>query len=68
MPVENLLTPDTLRRIAWQPPADISPEWIASALGALGARPWQIEATAQTISEAFVSGSQDAVEPEDAAS
>ncbi|MFD1713662.1 HRDC domain-containing protein [Amnibacterium flavum] len=68
MPVENLLTPDTLRRVAWQPPADIAPEWIASALGALGARPWQIDATAQTISEAFVAGSQEAVEPEDAAS
>lgn len=54
IPVENVLTPDSLRRVAWAPPAEISPESIAEALEALGARPWQVAATAQSIAEAFV--------------
>ncbi|WP_243844415.1 HRDC domain-containing protein [Salinibacterium sp. ZJ454] len=58
IPVENVLTPDTLRRIAWQPPQPVSREAVESALEDLGARRWQIEATAQLISEAFVDASQ----------
>lgn len=58
MPVENLLTPDHLRRVAWQPPAEATPEAISEALEALGARRWQVEATAQRIAEAFVEASQ----------
>ncbi|MDR5700414.1 HRDC domain-containing protein [Agromyces aerolatus] len=58
MPTENLLTPDTLRRVAWQPPADASPAGIGDALRAHGAREWQIDATAQRIAEAFVEAAQ----------
>ncbi|MFE6966478.1 HRDC domain-containing protein [Agromyces sp. NPDC057679] len=58
MPVENLLTPDFLRRVAWSPPAPADAESIGSALAALGARPWQIAATAQIIAAAFVGASQ----------
>jgi ribonuclease D len=58
MPPENLLTPDFLRRVAWQPPADTSAEGIRAALAALGARPWQIDATAQRIADAFVEAAQ----------
>jgi ribonuclease D len=54
IPVENLLTPDLLRRVAWAPPADISADSVGQALEALGARTWQIEATAQLIAQAFV--------------
>lgn len=54
IPIENLLTPDTLRRVAWTPPDEITPESVGEALEALGARPWQIEATAQLIAQAFV--------------
>ncbi|GAB2701212.1 ribonuclease D [Microbacterium marinum] len=54
MPTENLLTPDTLRRVAWNPPAEITPETIAAALAEWGARPWQIARTAQVITAAFV--------------
>lgn len=53
MPVENLLTPDHLRRVAWQPPAPADAESIGAQLAGLGARPWQIEATAQVIAAAF---------------
>ena len=58
MPVENLLTPDHLRRVAWSPPAEPTAEAIGAELAALGARPWQIEATSQTIADAFVEASQ----------
>ncbi|WP_347345590.1 HRDC domain-containing protein [Microbacterium sp.] len=65
MPVENLLTPDTLRRIAWSPPAVVDTASIGDALAAHGARRWQIEQTAQLIADAFVQSAQadsDAVE------
>ena len=65
MPVENLLTPDHLRRVAWHPPAEPTADAIATALTELGARPWQVEATAQIIADAFVEASQSV---EDAAS
>lgn len=58
MPVENLLTPDHLRRVAWAPPADPTPAAISEALAELGARRWQVEATAQIIADAFVEASQ----------
>lgn len=63
MPVENLLTPETLRRVAWEPPADLNPTTIGDALAALGARPWQIEQTAQVITEVFVNPPQPPDDP-----
>ncbi|WP_449277363.1 HRDC domain-containing protein [Leucobacter sp. GX24907] len=54
MPLENLLTPEYLRRIAWRPPADLSPESIGARLAELGARPWQCERTAPILARAFV--------------
>jgi ribonuclease D len=60
IPLENLLTPETLRRIAWTPPAEISAGTIGEALRAHGARPWQIEATSQAIADAFVGSVQSA--------
>lgn len=66
MPTENLLTPETLRRVAWEPPEPADAPRIADALRALGAREWQIEQTAQVIADAFVRAVQsgdDTVEP-----
>ncbi|GAA3645147.1 HRDC domain-containing protein [Microbacterium marinilacus] len=54
MPTENLLTPDTLRRVAWEPPAEADAPAVAEALRRLGAREWQISQTAELIAEAFV--------------
>ena len=54
IPLENLLTPDYLRRVAWTPPVPATAETIAGALEALGARRWQLDATAQAIADAFV--------------
>ncbi len=68
MPVENLLTPDHLRRVAWSPPAEYTAEAIGEALRELGARPWQLEATAQLIADAFVEASQSVQDAESDAS
>ncbi|MEU1261767.1 ribonuclease D [Streptomyces cellulosae] len=43
MPAENLITPDTVRRVCWEPPSPATPESVAAALTAHGARPWQVE-------------------------
>lgn len=64
MPTENLLTPDLLRRVAWNPPTEITAESVGRALIDLGARAWQIEQTAQVIAAAFV----DSVQSPDAVS
>ena len=67
MPTENLLTPDLLRRVAWAPPASGDAASIGTALAESGARPWQIEQTAQLIAQAFVDSVQEpASAPEDA--
>lgn len=58
IPIENLLTPDYLRRVAWTPPAEISLESVSEALRELGARPWQLDVSAQSIAQAFVEASQ----------
>ncbi len=50
VPVENLLTPDTVRRLMWQPPSAAD---IPAALGEMGARPWQVELTAPILRAAI---------------
>ena len=58
IPVENVLTPESLRRLAWAPPVPADAAGIAEALTTLGARSWQIDATSQVIADAFVEASQ----------
>ncbi|SDH33880.1 ribonuclease D [Sinosporangium album] len=53
MPTENLLQPDAVRRLTWEPPEDVSDEAIAVRLRELGARPWQIELTAHPLAKAL---------------
>lgn len=53
LPVENLLQPDLLRRLSWDPPGD-DEEAVAEFLSAGGARPWQVELVAERVSAAFV--------------
>ncbi|MCU1536491.1 MAG: 3-5 exonuclease [Humibacillus sp.] len=50
VPVENLLTPDLLRRFLWEGPAAPSTDDVAQALQALGARRWQTTIAAPLIS------------------
>ncbi|MFI2238528.1 HRDC domain-containing protein [Streptomyces chrestomyceticus] len=53
LPQENLITPDTVRRLCWEPPADPSQETVAAVLAGHGARPWQIEQVAPILTEAL---------------
>ena len=54
IPIENLLTPELLRRLAWAPPAPSTPESVKAALLELGARPWQVDELGELIANAFV--------------
>lgn len=58
LPVENLLTPDHLRRTLWAPPETRDPDALVAAVAAqlagLGARPWQVELTAPLITRAVL--------------
>ena len=54
IPAENLLQPDAVRRLAWQPPAEITLTSIGSDLASYGARAWQIELTAVPIAKALL--------------
>jgi ribonuclease D len=49
LPMENLLTPDHLRRLAWRPPAPVTEESVDQALADRGARPWQRDLTVRAI-------------------
>jgi ribonuclease D len=51
VPVENLITPDLVRRVMWQPPE--GPGAMAAALAAAGARRWQVELTAGLLEDAL---------------
>jgi len=43
MPQENLITPDTVRRVCWEPPSAPDAASVAGALAGYGARAWQVE-------------------------
>lgn len=43
LPQENLITPDTVRRLCWEPPERLEADAVAEALAGYGARPWQVE-------------------------
>ncbi|NLA66393.1 MAG: ribonuclease D [Leucobacter sp.] len=58
MPIENLLTPDILRRLAWQPPMELTEEAVARRLSELGAREWQYVLTAPILASVFVENHQ----------
>jgi ribonuclease D len=53
LPVENLVEPAAVRRLAWTPPPDPAPASVADTLRALGARAWQVELVAGALAEAM---------------
>ncbi|MFJ7493965.1 HRDC domain-containing protein [Streptomyces sp. NPDC097727] len=55
MPQENLITPDTVRRVCWEPPKHPTADTIESALTGYGARRWQIEQVAPLLVRALMS-------------
>ncbi|NHC24165.1 ribonuclease D [Nocardioides sp. IC4_145] len=58
LPVENLLTPDYLRRTLWTPPATRDPgellDAVAGALQGYGARSWQVALAAPVLTRAIL--------------
>lgn len=57
LPVENLLTPAILRRLAWDGTATDAAT-VRTELAAAGARQWQIDMTADLLAAAFVDAAQ----------
>jgi ribonuclease D len=53
LPAENLLPPDAVRRLSWDPPDPADRGSVAAALAGYGARPWQAELTAEPIAGAL---------------
>ncbi|WP_324273346.1 ribonuclease D [Blastococcus brunescens] len=52
VPVENILSPDLVRRIMWSPPEPRDAATVADALRAGGARAWQVELTLAVLTDA----------------
>ncbi|MEI6623790.1 MAG: ribonuclease D, partial [Actinomycetes bacterium] len=50
---ENLMTPDTVRRLCWTPPDPMTTEAVREFLISRGARPWQVELTAPLLTAAL---------------
>ena len=54
MPGENVLTPDFMRQLAWEPPLEITMESVHAALLKSGARNWQANLCAEAFAKALV--------------
>ncbi len=58
IPVENLMTPEHVRRICWKPPvgatSTLSVSEVEKALAELGARQWQIDLVAPALAAALL--------------
>jgi ribonuclease D len=63
MPVENLLTPDFVRRTLWAPPATRDPgellDRVTAQLASYGARGWQLALTAPLLTTAILDADAD---------
>jgi ribonuclease D len=53
LPVENLLSPDTARRLAWAPPEPADEAAVTAFLQEHGARAWQVGLVAQALTAAL---------------
>lgn len=67
IPAENLLTPDYLRRLMWEPPltrepAELAAE-VATRLSESGARQWQLDLVAGPLTAAILASDEPEVEP-----
>jgi ribonuclease D len=63
VPPENLIAPDSVRRLAWSPPAEATPEAVAEVLTGFGARRWQVELVAPGLAAALPPREVPAAEP-----
>lgn len=56
LPPEVLISPDCIRRLAWQPPQPATRDAVATILTDLGARPWQRDLLSERLAEALQEG------------
>ena len=60
MPVENVISPEPVRRVCWEPPGDGS---LAATLADLGARPWQIDLALPVLEGALLAAPEERATP-----
>ncbi|WP_406036673.1 HRDC domain-containing protein [Micromonospora sp. NBC_00898] len=53
LPAENLIAPDSIRRLAWQPPEEVTDDTVAETLRGFNAREWQISLLLPALTEAL---------------
>jgi len=53
LPPENLITPEFIRRLAWEPPPTIDGSSVTDVLTGFGARPWQCVLLADELAHAL---------------
>lgn len=53
LPTENLISPQLIRNLAWEPPAEITVETVTAALSEQGARNWQIGLIVEPLTDAL---------------
>jgi ribonuclease D len=53
IPIENVMSPDSIRRVLWAPPPGSSLESVSDALLALGARQWQVDIAGPILEQAI---------------
>ena len=63
LPAENLIAPDSVRRLLWQPP-DADTSAVADRLREYGARAWQIELVAPAMVTAITDAPGAATDPQ----
>jgi ribonuclease D len=65
LPAENILSPDSVRRLMWTPPDPADDDTVAARLREYGAREWQIGLTAAALADAIASvGTSEPTAPE----
>lgn len=67
LPLENLLSPDSVRNLCWERIENPNVAEISTRLENLGARAWQVEICAETITDALLESEQapESTEPDD---
>lgn len=53
LPIENLITPDYVRQLCWEPPTEVSAESVGEILASLGVRQWQVSECSAVVAEAL---------------
>lgn len=54
LPTENLISPQLVRNLAWEPPQEITTETVTEALAGQGARAWQIGLIVEPLTAALL--------------